>query len=75
MVIFSILIEYNKDIRPNCIFYFAEGESDKEGTCEVSSKGKLNFMGISSIDAFWQRTEELYEKVTNLGIYVIIETF
>jgi len=62
---------YNKDIRPNCIFYFAKGDRDKEGTCEVSSKGKLNFMGISSIDAFWQRTEELYEKVypfTKAGI-------
>merc|ERR1719242_2265288 len=54
---------YNKDIRPNCIFYFAEGENDKEGTCEVSSKGKLNFMGVSSIDEFWRRTEEIYEKV------------
>jgi len=54
---------YNKDMRPNCIFYFAVGESDKEGTCEVSSKGKLNFMGLSSIDKFWQRTEELYHKV------------
>lgn len=48
---------FDRCLRPGCVFNFPNG------TCEVSSGGSLNFMGIASVQTFWDKTEELYSKI------------
>lgn len=48
---------YDKELSSNCKFYFQVGK------CEVTSRGKLNLLGLQTIDDFWRKVDEMYHLI------------